>query len=381
MKFPVKKAKILYVALNACRILLALTFIFSGFVKAVDPWGTGIKIGEYLAAFDMEWLYGWRFGIAVWLNGAEMMMGLMLLFKIRLRLISIFAAVSMLIFTILTLILAIWSPVEDCGCFGDAIKLTNWATFVKNLILFPMSLIVLWSARKMPIMPTLRDLLFMALFGTIAFGIGVYSYRHLPIIDFLPYKIGTDLVEATQTPSGGDVETVVIYRDRQTGKERKFELSDTTWYDESRWEYVDTETLSIHNSVHPSVRDFAIFDGEEPITDQVLADTGTVYMVFASDLADIKRRCGKKLESAVGQAYARGYRVMCITAAPLARYPEVTFGSQRVTCYNMDATTIKTVLRAKVGVVVLHGGIIVDKVNCRDMLEGGVLPDYTLPER
>ncbi len=376
MKFPVKRAKILWWTVNVCRILLAVTFIFSGFVKAVDPWGTGIKIGEYLAAFDMEWLYGWRFGLSIWLNGAELMMGLMLLFGIRLKLVSIFCAASMLFFTSLTFAVAIWNPVEDCGCFGEAIKLTNWATFIKNLILLPMSLLVLWFSRKMPAMPTLRDGVYMLVFGAIAFGIGIYSFRHLPIIDFLPYKIGTDLEEAMRTPGSGDVETVLVYRDRQTGRKREFELSDTTWYDGARWEYVDTRTVAINNSVHPSVRDFAIFDSGRFITDDVLADPGVVYMVFASNLDDIKRGCERKLESAVEQASRRGYRVMCITADPLDHHPSVTMGGVEVPCYNMDATTIKTILRAKVGVVVLCDGVIVDKENCRDMLEGGQLPLY-----
>lgn len=376
MRFETPKDKAVFIFVELCRILFALTFIFSGFVKAVDPWGAGIKVGEYLSAFDMDWLYGWRFGIAIWLNGAELMMGLMLLSKIRLRLISIFAVVSMVFFTILTLILAIWNPVEDCGCFGEAIKLTNWGSFVKNMFLLPMSVVIFCSARKLPIMPTWRDGAFMLLYATIGFGVGVYSFRHLPLIDFLPYKVGTDLVEAMNTPSGGDVETIVIYKNKETGKQREFELSDTTWYDDSKWEYVDTKTVAINTSVHPSVRDFAIFDAEGFVTDEVLGEPGVVYMVFASNLSDIRRRCERKLETAVEQAYARGYKVMCITAEPLAIHPEIRLGKEFVQCYNMDATTIKTILRAKVGVVVLKNGVIMDKVNCRDMLEKGSLPDY-----
>lgn len=380
MKFPVRKAKVWWWVATVCRVLLALTFIFSGFVKAVDPWGTGIKIGDYLAAFNMEWLYGWRMGISIWLNGAELMMGLMLLFRIRLRLISMFATVSMLIFTILTLVLAIWNPVEDCGCFGEAIKLTNWATFIKNLILLPMSLIVLWSARKMPMMPTWRDFGFMCLFGGIAFGIGVYSFRHLPLIDFLPYKIGTDLPCAMRESEPDDVRSVVIFRDRVNGREYEFDSKDDKWYaaaaDTVRWEFVDSRNTAVSSKVHASVRDFAIFDSEKFVTDEVLDDPGVVYLICASELSDIKGRCAVKLEQAVAQARERGYRVMCLTAAPLDVYPQVVIGDNAVDCYNMDATTIKTIIRAKVGVVVLRAGVIVDKDNCRDILQKGVLPQY-----
>lgn len=373
-----KHRKIVRNAIEVCRVILALTFVFSGFVKTVDPWGTGIKVGEYLAAFDMEWLYGWRFGIGIWLNGAEMMLGLMVLFRIRLRLTSIFISLAMTFFTILSFVLAIWNPVEDCGCFGEAIKLTNWETFIKNLILLPMAYLVLWSARKQPLRPTWRDGFFMLLFGGIAFGTGIYSYNHLPLIDFLPYKVGTNLVEAMKDDGRGDIETIIICRDRQTGREHEFDIEDQTWYDDTKWEYVDTKTLAIHNKVHPSVRDFVILDGNDDITAEILQDTNVVYMVFAGELRDIKPNCEKKLAVAVEQARQRGYRVMCITADPVSSYPEIGLLDHPVPCYNMDGTTIKTVLRARTGVVVLRGGVITDKVNCRDMLDKGLLPDYRL---
>lgn len=372
----ISRQKVIKYSIEVGRVILALTFIFSGFVKSVDPWGTALKVGEYLAAFNMEWLYGWRMGLAIWLTGAELMMGLMLLFSVRLRLISIFAMASMIFFTGLTLILAIWNPVEDCGCFGDAIKMTNWGSFIKNLILLPMSVGVFWVSRKLSILPTIKDGLFMLLFGTIGFGVGVYSFRHLPIIDFLPYKKGTDLVEAMNVSSENDVETILIYKNLETGRKQEFDLDDTTWHDDSLWEYVDTKTTAINTSVHPSVRDFAIFDKGDEITDEVLYGDEVVYMVFASDLGKINNRCMRKLESAVAQAYARDYRVMCITAESLEKHPTVQFGSEEVECYNMDGTTIITVLRANVGVVVMSDGVIIDKVNCRDMLEKGELPNY-----
>lgn len=373
---PHRASKTRKTAVEVCRILLALTFVFSGFVKTVDPWGTGIKVGEYLAAFDMDFIYGWRFGIGIWLNGAEMMLGLMVLFKVRLRLTTIFISFAMLFFTILSLVLAIWNPVDDCGCFGEAIKLTNWETFIKNMILLPMAWFVCWNSRKLPMIPTWSDGFFMLLFGSIAFGIGVYSYRHLPIIDFLPYKVGTNLVEAMEDDGHDDVETILIYKDRKTGKRQEFDLSDTTWYDDSRWEYVDTKVMAVNNKVHASVRDFAVFDAENDITEEILSDTNVVYMVFAGELGDIRSRCERKLSEAVSQARERGYRVMCITADPVDINPDVTLVRDQVPCYNMDGTTIKTVLRARTGVVVLRNGVIIDKVNCRDMLEKGVLPDY-----
>ena len=121
-----------------CRIIVGVFFAFSGFVKAVDPWGTALKVNEYLSIYGLDFLEPASMVFSIWLCGAELMMGLMLIFKVRTRLVSIFALVSMIFFTLLTFLSATWIPVEDCGCFGDALKLSPWATFFKNLLLLPM---------------------------------------------------------------------------------------------------------------------------------------------------------------------------------------------------------------------------------------------------
>lgn len=119
-----RKSRAFKLLANVCRLILACTFIVSGFSKVIDPWGTAMKVNEYLSIYGMESLQGASMAFSIWLCGAEMMMGCMLLFKVRIRLISIFAVLSMLFFTALTLLSATVIPVEDCGCFGEALKLT-----------------------------------------------------------------------------------------------------------------------------------------------------------------------------------------------------------------------------------------------------------------
>jgi len=352
------------------RVLLALTFVFSGFVKVVDPWGTAIKIEEYLAVFGMEWLSGCSFFLAIWLTGAEMMLGLMVLFRVRLRITSILIFAAMTFFTFLTLYSAIWSPVEDCGCFGDAIRMTNWETFIKNVILWPMAFIVMWDSRRKPMMPTWSDLWHILAFGAISFGIGFYSFRHLPLIDFLPYKKGTDIAAVMNAPfdDAPQVQSVVIVRNLETGKRHEFDIEDPTWYDESRWEFVDIRNTAVNARIQPTVRDFAVIDAEGMlVTDEILEYSGTTLMIFATDPADITPRCARRLERVVRQAVASGHRVMHLTAASLSTHPELVLGSQRVPSFNMDAKTMITMLRARTGVVVLRGGVIEDKKNCRSM--------------
>ena len=117
-----RKTRTFKIAANVCRLILACTFIVSGFTKVIDPWGTALKVNEYLSIYGLDYLQPGAMVFSIWLCGAELMMGCMLLFKVRIRLISIFAVLSMVFFTLLTLLSATLIPVEDCGCFGEALK-------------------------------------------------------------------------------------------------------------------------------------------------------------------------------------------------------------------------------------------------------------------
>ena len=130
------------------RIVLGVVFIASGFLKGVDPWGTAIKSNEYLVAFGMEWLSDTAYILAILQCAFEMWLGLLLLFNQLRSFTRFFTLLFMLFFTVLTLIIALTDPVSDCGCFGDAIKLTNWETFIKNLILLPLSVILFLHMRR-----------------------------------------------------------------------------------------------------------------------------------------------------------------------------------------------------------------------------------------
>lgn len=359
-------------AATVCRIIIGLTFILSGFTKTVDPWGTAIKISEYLNAFGFENLKSYLFGFSIWLCGAELMMGCMLLFKVRTPLISIFAVCAMIIFTAITLVSVVWLPVEDCGCFGDAIKLTNWQTLAKNLILLPMSIVVWLDARKGRIFPILKhEYLLTLLFFSLAGGLGIYCFRHLPLIDFLPYKVGTSLREAVSESfeMSDEVETVLVYRDRRTGKEREFSLDDTEWQDAERWEWVNTRTEIIDDvTSSASLAEFSLHDPEGEATDEILGYGGKTYMICVNDFEAVKPRCMQRLEALVARAESEGARVVCLTPVPLREVTYRSFGeSGEVRCYNIDATTLVTMLRARTGVVELTDGTITDKRNCRDI--------------
>lgn len=355
---------------NVCRLILSCTFILSGFSKVIDPWGTALKINEYLSIYGMEFLQGGSMAFAIWLCGAELMMGCMLLFKVRIRLISIFAVLSMCFFTALTLLSATLIPVEDCGCFGEALKLTPWQTFAKNLVLLPMALVVWWRYRPDKIFAfNPLEIVLTVTFFCLSMYLGYYCYRHLPLIDFLPYKVGVNIDDAMHAPvvEAGETETVLVYRNRRTGKLREFSLEDTAWQDTDKWEWVDTRTSGEVPSVRPLVSEFSLRDPEGNATEQIVTAPGRVYLLCVTSLDKLPRGCARRMARLAERAAREQARVVCLTPQPLYEVTYHDFGTGGVRCYNIDASTMKTLLRADNGLVVLDDGTITAKMNCRDI--------------
>ena len=369
------RSKGLKIASNICTIIVGLVFIFSGFVKVIDPWGTALKVNEYLSIYGMEWLTPASMTFSIWLCGAELMMGLMLLFRVRTRLISIFALVSMSFFTVLTFLSATWIPVEDCGCFGDALKLTPWETFFKNLIILPMVVVIWYRYRPDKILVFKRiELVLTCLFFTIAMGLGAYCYYHKPLVDFLPYKKGANLYAMIQSQhdTGSEAvseeEYVLIYRNRRTGKLREFSIDDKEWQNDKKWEWVETRVDNEAPTVQTLVSEFSLSDVEGNVTEEILTRPGRVYMICVTNFSKLRKRCAARLRSVVERAEGEGALVVCLTPQPLRYVTRYSFdGSDEVRCYNIDATVMKTMLRAENGLVVLNDGVIEDKYNCRSI--------------
>ena len=362
---------------TACRILLALTFLFSGFVKTVDPWGTALKVREYLTIYGWDALQPASMVFSIWLCGAELMMGCMLLCKVRIRMVSIFALGSMILFTAITLLSATVLPVEDCGCFGEALKLTPWQTFFKNLLLLPMAFVVWWRYRPDRIFAFSRlEMVLTVLFFAGSMGLGTYCYRHLPLIDFLPYKVGVNIREAMLAQAdepAAEGETVLIYRNRADGTLHEFAIDDPTWQDDERWEWVDTRTTT-PSVVRSLISEFAVSNADGDATDELLTTSGRLCLLCVTDFDRLRPACERRMEELIGAAHRIGAEVVCLTPDPLYGATECRIGAATIPCYNIDASTMKTMLRARNGVVVLDDGVITLKRNCRDIGSATILP-------
>ena len=222
---------------NACRFLLAVVFTFSGFIKANDPLGTVYKVQDYLEAWGLLSLKSGAlpYVLALAVGVFEFALGIYLLFGIRRRLAPFLTLLVMCFMTPLTLWLAISNPISDCGCFGDAVVLTNWETFAKNVVLLIAAVSVFRGSRhlfklvtdKVDWLVALYSFVFIIFFST-------FTFRHLPVFDFRPYHIGSDIREKMEIPEGEKpsvLETVFIYA--KEGKEQVFTIDnlpgDTTW--------------------------------------------------------------------------------------------------------------------------------------------------------
>lgn len=368
-KYAAKRAA----AAHICRLILGIVFIFSGFVKSVDPWGTAIKVNEYLSIYGLERLNPAAMIFSIWLCGAELMMGLMLTFKVRIRLISIFAFASMSFFTVLTFLSATWLPVEDCGCFGEAVKLSPWATFAKNAVLLPMSFVLWLYYRPEKILAfSRREVMLTVLFFTIGMGVGTYCYRHLPLIDYLPFKVGVNLRDEVLhfDESQAECEVSVVCRNRSTQEIREFALADAEWQNENEWEWLDTRTSNDDGQivVAPMISEFVLRDADGDATEEVLKTPGRLYMLCVTNLWSLDSRCEQRMAHIVEQARGENAAVICLTPDYLQDITYRSFGEGApVRCYNVDATLMKTMLRAYNGMIVLDDGVIVRKSNCRDI--------------
>ncbi len=355
---------------NIFCVIIGITFIISGFTKAIDPWGTAIKFDEYFTIYGLEPLLPLSRLLAIWLCGAEMMMGCMILTRVRLRLISIFAFVSMLFFTIVTLLNVTLFPIEDCGCFGDAFYLTPLQSLAKNLIILPMVFTIWWRYRPDKILVYKRhEVVLATAYFFITMSFSAYNYFHLPIIDFTPYTIGVNIIEQIESnKSEEEFSVILVYRNISTGKIKEFSIEDTQWQDPTQWEWVDSRTTSSEKrSYHGSVSDFSLttYSGVDQTLDILYSEESLAIITISSN-KKLHRRCIERINAHLNDNKRRPARVIVATPESLDS-PTSTIGDHTLECYHIDATTLKTIMRSSVGVIDIRDGVIVSKRSCIDI--------------
>lgn len=353
-------------AAAVCRVVLGAVFIFSGLVKSIDPWGTALKIEEYLTAFGMEGLAGLAAPLAIGQCALELTLGLMLVSAVWLKAAAFLTLIFMIFFTALTLVIAVWNPVDDCGCFGEALKLSNWMTFAKNALLLPISAVVSRAARKQSLRRvSRRDGALTAAYIAGSLAVNIYCWYNLPPVDTFAYREGTDLRTDVLCTSCIQRSLVLVYEDTQSGELREFRVSDTTWYDASRWRYVDTRTAYDHLPQEAQEFDFALWRAGTDSAEEIVFAEGDTYMVMVRDGGRLTRRCRERIGNFVSSA-AAGDRIIYVggTDGGADEMNEILIGGRLLPVYGMDRRLMAQMLRADAGVVKITDGVVVEKRPC-----------------
>lgn len=359
--------------LNICRILIGLVFIFSGFVKGIDPLGSDYKFTDYFNAFGMSWMNFSALFFSFLLSMAEFIIGICLFLNIKTKLASWGALLFMAVFTPLTLILAIKNPVTDCGCFGDALVLTNWETFFKNIILLVMVLLVFFNRNRFKsIFNVLEQSVILTGSIIFMFCIEMYSYRHLPILDFRPYAVGANITEGMTTPEGAphdEYSTTLKYKNKNTEEIKEFDESNFPWQDTLNWEFHSSSQKLLKEGYKAPIHDFVIEHPEYgDITEEVLNDDDYTFLVVSYKLSKASAEAQDKLNKLAAYASENGYRFYGLTAS---NADEITdFVHKYNVNYSFCATDeiqLKTVIRSNPGLVILKKGTIIDKWGHRDI--------------
>lgn len=365
--------------LNICRILIGLVFIFSGFVKGIDPLGSDYKFTDYFNAFGMSWMNFSALFFSFLLSMAEFIIGICLFLNIKTKLASWGALLFMAVFTPLTLILAIKNPVTDCGCFGDALVLTNWETFFKNIILLVMVLLVFFCRRRFKsIFNVLEQSVILVGSIIFMFCIEMYSYRHLPILDFRPYAIGANITEGMTVPEGAphdEYSTTLKYKNKNTGEIKEFDETNFPWQDTLNWEFYSSSQKLLKEGYKAPIHDFVIEHPEYgDITEEVLNDDDYTFLVVSHKLGKASAKAQDKLNKLAAYASENGYRFYGLTASNADEISD--FAHKYNINYSFCATDeiqLKTVIRSNPGLVLLKKGTIIDKWGHRDIPEADKL--------
>lgn len=355
---------------NACRFLLGATFVFSGFVKAIDPIGTQYKLQDYISAVGMGGIVPDIVTLlaSVALSALEFSLGVFVLFAIRRHLVSKILVAFMAVMTLITVWIALFNPVKDCGCFGEALRLTNMQTLLKNIVLLAASVVVAWRPLRMYRFLS-RSTQWIAINYTILFVLllSAHCLYHLPLIDFRPYHIGMNIKKGMEIPAGApqpEFETTFILQ--KNGVKKEFTLDN---YPDSSWQFVDSKTVQTKEGYVPPIHDFSIqkADGDD-ITDSVLTAKGYIFLLVSPHLEQADDSNFGDIDLLYEYCQERKIPFYCLTASTkkdIDHWADIT-GAEYPFCFT-DETTLKTIIRSNPGLLLLKDGTIIRKWSHNDL--------------
>ena len=369
---------------NLCRIIVGIVFIYSGFVKGIDPLGSDYKFTDYFNAFGMGWMNATTLFFSFALSLAEFLIGTALLFNLWVSRMAWGSLLFMAFFTPLTLVLALTNPVSDCGCSGDAMILTNWQTFWKNIILFLLAIMIfVYRKEYKSSLSLMGQFSFLTLAGAGMLCLSIYCYRHLPVLDFRPYAVGKNITEGMRLPEGAkpdQYEVTLKYKNKQTGEIRSFTEENYPWQDTLNWEYESTSERLVKKGYITPIHDLVI---EHPtlgnITEEILEDDNHTILAVAYNLNQSDTQYQPAINRLAEYACEKGIRFYGLTSS--TERDIEAYKKRNHVPYEFctaDEIQLKTMIRSNPGVIILREGTILDKWAGKDVPDVKELQDTDL---
>jgi uncharacterized membrane protein YphA (DoxX/SURF4 family) len=355
------------ISLIISRFLVGVLFIISGLIKANDTIGFSYKLAEYFEVFGMEWLSAFALLIAVSICVFEILLGTMLLIGSRIKFVSWSLLLMIVFFTFLTFFSAYFNKVTDCGCFGDALKLTPWQSFTKDMVLLFFILLLFKSQNKIQSLFTKKaenkiNLLTLLLSCYFVW----HTYSHLPAKDFRPYAIGENIPEGMLIPKDAKQDIIEdIWYYEINGETQQFTTEQEPWKIEGA-KYVDRKTKLIEKGYEPPIHDFSISKDEVDITDSILS-AKKAYLVIADNIKKTNAEASKKLSNLYLANEKKGITFVALSASSDELIDVFRHENNIMFPYNFtDETTLKTIVRSNPGLVKIEEGTIRGKWHFND---------------
>lgn len=341
------------------RSLVGALFIFSGFVKGVDPRGFDYKIIDYLEAYNMMWLEPLSLILSMLAIAAELIIGCMMFFNVKQKLVIPLSTLMMAGFTILTLIDATKNMVPDCGCFGEAVKMSNWQTFYKNLTI-DLCLLTVWFSygRLRQLFRPVAEFILIVIFTTLTFVLQIYCLTYLPIIDFRDWKEGKKMTIDNPLP----IEYWVDYKHNTTGEITSMKVEDIPYNDSvwlSQWSFVDQRIID--NNIYP--HNVMLFDENGGnVTADVISNPESHLIIVSYLLDEMKMKNFEELQDIISYCNEKDITVEFFTASDFDDiYQFADSTAIDAYFYNADDIELKAMIRSNPGVIAMKDGVVLKK--------------------
>jgi len=351
--------------ISLSRILLGCLFVFSGFVKGMDPVGTQYRIEDYFFAFGTEWAIPFALPLSVTLNATEFLLGVLLLLNVCKRVTLWFVMLMMVFFTAITVNDAMNNPVPDCGCFGDILKLTNWQTFYKNLVIDSLMLIVFLSRKRIRgwFNPFSEWAVFIVTLAAFVW-FQVYNIRHLPVFDTGDWKPGKSMINPDPRP----LKYYLQYRNKATGEVKEYlspdyPFSDSVWM--SQWEFVRQRV----DDPNPRIHNLKIEDeSRTDYTPAILENPGYQFLLVSFDLSSANAKGMEKSLKLFRECEAKEIDFTVLTASIPDDVALFKSASQfTADFYYCDDIELKSVIRSNPGLILMKNGVVSAKWHYHDI--------------